>query len=141
MRPSLSKKQEKIIYWILAGVVLAFVLGYVVLKITGISIQLPMCTLLKWTGLYCPGCGGTRACVCLMEGNVKASFYYHPIVLYGALISGWYLLSHTIEYLSKGRISIGMRYRDIYLYIAILILLVNWFVKNACLIFAGIRLI
>lgn len=69
MRPSLSKKQEKIIYWILAGVVLAFVLGYVVLKITGISIQLPMCTLLKWTGLYCPGCGGTRACVCLMEGK------------------------------------------------------------------------
>lgn len=141
MRPSLSKKQEKTIYWILMGILLAAVLGYVWWNLSGRPVSFPMCALLRFTGFYCPGCGGTRACICLLEGDLRASLYYHPIVLYGVCISGWYLISHTIEYLSKGRICIGMRYRDIYLYIAILILLVNWGVKNACLLLAGVRLI
>ncbi len=36
------------------------------------------------TGLYCPGCGGTRAVQVLFEGKFLLSFFYHPIVPYCA---------------------------------------------------------
>ena len=37
------------------------------------------------TGLYCPGCGGTRSLHALLEGHPLRSLLYHPIVLYGCL--------------------------------------------------------
>ncbi len=43
------------------------------------------CFFHELTGLYCPGCGGTRAFIALMEGDLARSFFYHPIVLYGYL--------------------------------------------------------
>ncbi len=141
MHPSLSKKTEKILYWILTGIVLLGGTIFLVCKVTGFSVHFPMCALLKLTGLYCPGCGGTRAFLLLTKGHFAASFFYHPIVMYAAVVGGWYILSHTIEYISKGKLIIGMRYRDIYLYIAMTLILINWIVKNLFLILAGIRLI
>lgn len=58
------------------------------------------------------------------------SFLYHPVVPYGAAVYTWFMVSHTIEYLSKGRWRIGMRYTDNYLYGAIAIIIVQWVLKN-----------
>ena len=88
------------------------------------------CVLHNLTGYYCPGCGGTRAIHALLHGHIVRSFFYHPIVVYTAVFFGWFMLSQTIEKASRGRFAIGMHYRDIYLWIALAIVLLNWLVKN-----------
>ena len=44
------------------------------------------CLFHRVSGLYCPGCGGTRAVKALLEGRPAACFFYHPFVLYCAVI-------------------------------------------------------
>ena len=99
------------------------------------------CTLHNLTGYYCPGCGGTRAIYALLHGHVLRSLFYHPIVVYTAVFAGWFMLSQTIEKASRGRLAIGMHYRDIYLWIALAIVLINWLVKNLLLAVFGIALL
>lgn len=99
------------------------------------------CTLHNLTGYYCPGCGGTRAIYALLHGHVLRSLFYHPIVVYTAVFAGWFMLSQTIEKASRGRLAIGMHYRDIYLWIALAIVLLNWLVKNLFLAVFGIALL
>ena len=99
------------------------------------------CVLHNLTGYYCPGCGGTRAIHALLHGHIVRSFFYHPIVVYTAVFFGWFMLSQTIEKASRGRLAIGMHYRDIYLWIALAIVLLNWLVKNLFLAVFGIALL
>ena len=49
------------------------------------------------TGLYCPGCGGTRAVRAMAAGNLRLSFQYHPLVLYTAAVLTVELLSLAIS--------------------------------------------
>lgn len=70
-----------------------------------------------------------------------ALFFYHPIVVYTAVFFGWFMLSQTIEKASRGRFAIGMHYRDIYLWIALAIVLLNWLVKNLVLAVFDIALL
>ena len=42
---------------------------------------LPKCMLYKWTGLYCPGCGATRALSALLHGDVKASLHNNVLLI------------------------------------------------------------
>jgi hypothetical protein len=41
----------------------------------------PTCILLRLTGLYCPGCGGTRAAYDLMHGDLAGSMRENALVL------------------------------------------------------------
>ncbi len=91
------------------------------------------CIFYAVTGLYCPGCGGTRAAAALGKGHILLSFFYHPIVVYGAIIYLWFMISHTIEYLTGRRIKIGMKYRNGYLYLALVIVIINIAVKDIAL--------
>jgi len=92
------------------------------------------CMFHKFTGLYCPGCGGTRAVEAFFKGKWILSFLYHPIVPYGGIIYAWYMGSHTVQMVSRGRIKIGMHYRDAYLWIALGLTAANFFIKNLALI-------
>lgn len=92
------------------------------------------------TGYYCPGCGGTRAFCALLTGHPLRALYYHPIVPYTAAVGGWFMLSQSVQYLSRGKIRIGLNFRPIYLYLAAGILLGNWALRNALLFFFGIAL-
>ncbi len=106
-------------------------------KIWGISVSpfLLPCVFHTVTGFYCPGCGGTRAVRLLLEGHILESLYYHPFVLYGAVLYVWFLFSNTVEYVSRGRFRIGMRYRKRWVVLAVLILAVNFIIKNGVLLF------
>lgn len=99
------------------------------------------CLLHAVTGLHCPGCGGTRAAGYLLQGKPFLSFLYHPIVPYGAALYLWFMLSHTVEYLSGHRIRIGMRYRNGYLYFALALVFLNLVVKNVALAAFGVDLL
>ncbi|MEO7398144.1 MAG: DUF2752 domain-containing protein [Ilumatobacteraceae bacterium] len=53
--------------------------------------HLPACPLYETTGLWCPGCGMTRATRSLLRGDVGAAFgsnLFFPLFL-GAIVAGW----------------------------------------------------
>lgn len=122
----------------IAGICLAAVifLYFLFYKITGFRLEMYLypCMFHEVTGCYCPGCGITRAVYAFFEGNFLQCFRYHPFVIYAAVVGGWFLISQTIERLSGGKLAIGMRYRDSYLWIALAVLILNFLVKNMALL-------
>lgn len=92
------------------------------------------------TGLYCPGCGGTRAVMYLLHGDLVNSFIYHPLVPYTAfvllLLSGSWLVGKIRK---KPECYLG--HELMFIYIGAGIILVNWIVKNVCLVGFGIDLL
>ena len=107
------------------------------LHIDLVDYMLP-CLFYVTSGNYCPGCGGTRAVLALLRGDIFASLYYHPVVLYLIVFGGWFMISQTIEKLSRGKLAIGMHFRMVYVWVAIAIVTVNFLWKNAVLIITGI---
>ena len=133
---SQQEKTEQAFYAVGAsflGVVLMLYLLYKMFPISLGRFLMPR-MFLKLTGLYCPGCGGTRAVAALLKGKWLLSFFYHPIVPYAAAIYLWYMATHSIQRISRGKIRAGMRYRDAYLWIALGLVAVNFFIKNGILL-------
>ncbi len=100
----------------------------------------PPCLFHKFTGLYCMGCGGTRATFALIRLDICRSLYYHPMVVYVGIVGGWFMISQTIERISRGKIKIAMHFRLVYLWIAVGLSVFNCLWKNAVLIFTGVAL-
>ena len=126
--------------WIILTIVAAVAVYF---KIFGTAIleKAPKCTLHAVTGYYCPGCGGTRAVFALFRGDIIRSFKFHPFVPYTALVGGWFMISQTLQRITRGRLHIGMHFRAIYMWIAIALILVNCLVKNAFILIYGIHLL
>lgn len=127
-------------FYIAGWIGIGLAVGYVILSnLLGFRLTevLPPCAFHFLTGFYCPGCGGTRAVTTLLQGKVMQSLYYHPLVVYTAVIGGWFMISHTIELLSKKKWCIGMHYRNIYLWIALAIIGIHCVVKNVVLGMSG----
>ncbi len=118
--------------WCAAGIFAALFLFCQSNRNSGLEILLP-CPFHALTGAYCPGCGGTRAVRALLAGKWLRSFVLHPFVPYAALLSGWFMISQTIERVSGSRIRIALRFRDVYIWIALLLIVVNCLVKNLAL--------
>ena len=70
----------------------------------------------------------------LLNGHLLQSFVFHPLVLYTAVIGGWFMLTQTIERISAGKCRIGLHYRNRYVWLAAGILVVNFLVKNMALL-------
>ena len=115
--------------WIVAVIFAAACIGHHVSGGETLNYTMP-CMVHEVTGVYCPGCGGTRALVALMEARFWTSFVYHPIVMYVFCLGTWFMVSQTVERLSKGKILIALHYKDRYLWIALGIIIVNFVLKN-----------
>ncbi len=118
--------------WCLIGILCLSILIYRLIPPANRPI-LPICTLYRLTGIYCPGCGGTRSTIYLLTGHPIRSFIYHPVVFYAGAVGGWFMLSQTIERISRHRFKIGLKYRDSYLWIALILAIVNFILKNVFL--------
>ncbi len=121
--------------WVLAFAALLFLGAYSIWKFDIFRFSTGCIMYDKWN-LYCPGCGGTRAVKSLLTGHIFKSIYYNPLVVYGGVVYGWFMISHTLSIMTKGRIH-GMKYDDKYAYAAIIIMFSHFVVKNV-LIFMGI---
>ena len=98
------------------------------------------CLFLAMTGLYCPGCGGTRAVWYLLHGHLCLSFRFHPLVPYTAMV----LLMEAMTFFAakvsgNGKLYLG--HEKGFLYLAVGIVAVNFAVKNYLLIRYGIDLL
>lgn len=133
------RKDEKsdmslyIVGWCILAVL--FLLG-IFLHITEMDLSqlLGPCALHALTGLYCPGCGGTRALRALFDGEFVRAVVYHPFVPFAAVCGTWFMISQTVERISGGRIRIAMHFREIYMWVALGIIGANFLVKNLALI-------
>lgn len=142
----IMKKDESMdIYFYITGWIGIAIVSIIVIIIhiygTGILAKVPSCSFRRMSGYYCPGCGGTRAAFAFARGQFIRSFKFHPIVLYTMVVGGWFMLSQTIQRLSKNRIKIALHFRPIYAWIAIALILLNCIIKNAVLIFTGVALL
>lgn len=130
-------------YYICIGICVIWGIVCIVLKILHISIKeinpYP-CFLYSICGLYCPGCGGTRAVEALMNGQIIKSCYYHFAVPYTACLMFVYIISHTLCIISKGKIR-AMMFRPIYFYILIAIILIQCFFRNILVLMYGIYIL
>lgn len=88
--------------WIL--LVLACTLGMLVVArlSTGLPGLVPACLFHRFTGLHCPGCGGTRCMLRLSHGDLPGAVAMNPLViLYLAGLIGWLGLGSYLEF--RGR--------------------------------------
>ena len=117
------------------GILCAFVFVYLILP------HLPEapCLFWKYFGIYCPGCGGTRAVICLLHGRILQSAWYHPLVVYGVFMYAAFMISHTLYKLHI--IKKGMKFREGYMYGALFILVMNFLLKNILKFSFGIVMI
>ena len=134
-----SSIEDKLYYIGLGLLFPLFVVGPLVVNLLLPHIEFPdkQCMLLMVTGIYCPGCGGTRAVISLYKGQIWESFCYHPMVLYGVIVYLIYMLTHTMDRFHIGKIK-GMKFRPIYLYGALIILVINFLIKNILKLCFGI---
>ena len=98
-----------------------------------------VCVFHSLTGLYCPGCGGTRAVRTLLQGDLRMSVQYHPLVLYTVFVL---IIDMNIRFLSKRKHPFDHRKRErILILIGAAIVVINWIFKNYMLVVKGIDLL
>lgn len=85
------------------------------------------------TGLYCPGCGGTRAVRELLTGHPVRSFLYYPLVPYSAVVALWLLISHLL-YRYTGNERYHRELELGYVYVGIAVIILNFVIKNVILL-------
>ncbi len=95
--------------------------------------EIKPCLLLTTLGLYCPGCGGTRALEALLHGQLLMSLWYHPLVLYVIVIYGGFMLTNTMERIPVLPVK-GWKFHNWHMYGALIIVIGNWIIKNILLI-------
>ena len=89
------------------------------------------------TGLYCPGCGGTRACRYLARGEIVQSLWYHPLVIYMAVIGTVEAVTYVLARVRK-KPQLYLGHLVTFTNIGVVIVIVNMIVKNFMLLVLGI---
>ena len=54
-------------------------------------------------GIYCPGCGGTRALIAMLHGHFLKALWYHPLIPYLAFIYCGFMLTQGLSRLGFKR--------------------------------------
>lgn len=127
----LDSDMDNMLYWLSIVIILFTAIVYFAqiwfINATG-HYELMECRLKAMIGISCPGCGGTRALKSLFKGNIIESLYYNAFATYGAIVYGIFFITQTLQRITKGKIK-GIKFRMIYLWIAIAILIIQYILK------------
>lgn len=131
VRKFVSGGVEHVLYWlsiviILISAVLLIIQFWVIDYFN--RQDLLTCGMKAMFGIPCPGCGGTRAVVSLLRGNLLDAIYYNAFAVYCCIVYGVFFVTQTLQRITKGKVH-GMKYRHIYLWLAIAILVVQYVLK------------
>ncbi len=77
----MDKEQKTRLKRLLAGffsIVAAGLIYYILIKIIGKGLDCPIKAV---TGKFCPGCGITRMCMALIEGDIKSAVKYNLLLM------------------------------------------------------------
>lgn len=108
-------------------ILLIGIIGLFLIGVNTIFELVPECSFYKTTGLYCPGCGGTRAVVTLLKGNWIRSFLLHPFVPYFVVV---YTIFMIYEFCKRHFEIFKRKFPiEMFLYIGVGVLLLQWIVK------------
>lgn len=109
--------------------VLVLIMFYIIYVLIG-KPPIFNCWIYENFGIYCPGCGCTRALINLVQGNIIKSLYYNPTVLYAVIVLIIYLVGNTIAKVLKKDSKYILKYTPILIYVGIFILIGTCIVKN-----------
>ena len=91
-------RSRKWLLWGILALLLAVFGRWVLVEnerlIRGLS---PGCPLLRETGFYCAGCGGTRAFFALLKGELMRSLQMNPLLVPGLILAFGYGIARLIE--------------------------------------------
>ena len=87
-------------------------------------------------GLFLAGMRRLRA---LLSGIIFVSAVDFPMIFYAAVVFAWFMISQTIDRISGHRLPIGMKYRDTWVYAALVIVVIHFVVKNLFYIKTGVE--
>lgn len=127
----MKMKTDTVFYRIGQCILLPFLLFGFWFAGTGYDRYHPLltCTFYRATGFPCPGCGGTRAFCSLFRGELWKSIWYHPVVLYGILAWLHFMGLYFYRQHFHGRNAYKEIQIQVYFYIAIAVILIQWIVK------------
>jgi hypothetical protein len=137
------KRFSRIAYYVCLGLLAALGILCVIAHFWGFQLagRIPgKCVLHEMTGYYCPGCGGTRAVDALLKGQLVKSFLFHPVVVYTLAGMLAFVVSHTLNILTREKIP-AMMFRVQFFYVMIGVILLQWIIKNAIYFFTGVQII
>lgn len=89
------KKRLLRVFLVLGGLALAGAFVVFVLR--------PPCLIRKFTGLYCPGCGGQRMLLALLQGDFSTAFRQNPFLFIVLPLTGVYAVTEAVLYLKQKR--------------------------------------
>ena len=98
------------------------------------------CYLYDLHGVYCPVCGGTRATVTLMRGEIVRSGAYHPLPIFLAITLLLFVFFWMRFLLHRGK-KPSAKTVLVFIYMGMGITLINWIVKNYILLGLGIDIL
>jgi hypothetical protein len=89
----------------------------------------PPCMFHLLTGLYCAGCGSTRAIHYFLHGRIVKAFSYNPLVVILLVPLGFFVLNHLrfVLWGKKWRIP---EIKTKYIWLLIIIIFLYWILRN-----------
>jgi len=90
---------------------------------------LPECEFHRLTGLYCPGCGATRAVYLFLHGHVAQAIGANPMLAIVFPFLGWALLAFTFQAVTGRRVA-GPRPSALWIRLFLVVLMLFWLLRN-----------